>query len=87
MAHQGNREAQQRVPGSPANPSQPCATDGPGEVLQLAVQHHQGGRLSEAAGLYRLVIENDPSNAEALRLLGLLHFHQGDNTSDNWSSR
>ncbi|MBT6442132.1 MAG: tetratricopeptide repeat protein [Alphaproteobacteria bacterium] len=81
MAHQGDREAQQRGPESPSIPSQPGAADGQDDVLQLAVQHHQGGRLAEAAGLYRLVIENDPSNAEAFRLLGLLHFHQGDNAS------
>jgi predicted TPR repeat methyltransferase len=39
---------------------------------QLALQHHQAGRLKEAEGLYRRVLEKNPSDANALRMLGVL---------------
>ena len=69
------RSAQRQPAGT--QPTHSAGGAGNLEVLQLAVQHHQNGRLAEAAGLYRLVIENDPANSDALRLFGLLHFHQG----------
>lgn len=41
-------------------------------LLSLGVQHHQAGRLSQAEGLYRRVLELDADNADALHLLGVL---------------
>jgi len=43
--------------------------------LNLAIQNHRAGRLSEAASLYRDLVLADPGNAEALHLLGVL-MHQ-----------
>lgn len=40
-------------------------------VLSLAVQRHQGGRLADAAALYRRVLAVDPANGDALHLLGV----------------
>jgi predicted TPR repeat methyltransferase len=39
---------------------------------QLAIQHHQAGRLREAESLYRRILEKNPSDANALRMLGIL---------------
>ena len=42
------------------------------QALDLAVQHHQGGRLREAETIYRQVLSADPSNPHALHLLGVI---------------
>ena len=47
------------------------------QALQIAIQHQQAGRLSEARGLYERVLVADPCNADALHLLGLTAHHQG----------
>lgn len=40
--------------------------------LELAVAHHQAGRLREAHELYGQVLQADPENTHALRYLGLM---------------
>ena len=47
--------------------------------LQIAVEHHQAGRLAEADSLYRRVLEIEPDNASALHLRGVLAFQQARN--------
>jgi tetratricopeptide (TPR) repeat protein len=47
------------------------------QALDLAVQHHQAGRLREAEGIYRQILAGDPNNAHALHLLGLLNSQVG----------
>jgi tetratricopeptide (TPR) repeat protein len=47
------------------------------EVLQLAQRHHIAGHLASAEPLYRQVLEVDPSNCEALHLLGVLEYRRG----------
>src|ERR1700683_5315085 len=42
------------------------------QALDLAVQHHQAGRLREADTIYRKVLQADPNNPHALHLTGLL---------------
>lgn len=41
------------------------------ETLQLAVAHHQAGRLPEAEALYRAILQTAPDQFDALRLLGI----------------
>ena len=41
-------------------------------AFALAVDHHQHGRLQDAAGIYRLIIEVVPSHPAALNNLGLI---------------
>lgn len=42
------------------------------ELLNMAVQHHQAGRLDEADGLYRLLLDVEPDHPDALHLSGLI---------------
>lgn len=48
------------------------------QAIQLGWSHHQAGRLEAAEGVYRQVLEQDPSNAVALNLLGVLAFDVGN---------
>jgi protein O-GlcNAc transferase len=47
------------------------------EVCTLAFQHHQAGNLQQAEQLYHQVLQADPSNADALHLLGVLAYQTG----------
>jgi len=47
------------------------------QALQLALQHHQAGRLEEAEALYRQVLAVEPQQFDALQLLGLLASQAG----------
>ena len=42
------------------------------EILNMAMQHHQAGRLDEADGLYRLLLDVEPEFADELHLFGLI---------------
>jgi tetratricopeptide (TPR) repeat protein len=46
------------------------------QLLGLALQHHQAGRLALAEQLYRQVLDQSPNHPEALHLYGVLK-HQG----------
>ncbi|MBI3372651.1 MAG: glycosyltransferase family protein [Betaproteobacteria bacterium] len=46
------------------------------EAMQLALAHHQAGRLAEAERIYRRVLQDDPINPGVLHLLGVIA-HQG----------
>ena len=48
------------------------------EALNLAVAHHQGGRLAEAEEIYREILRHDPQHPHALHLLGLVAHQGGD---------
>jgi predicted O-linked N-acetylglucosamine transferase (SPINDLY family) len=45
--------------------------------LNIAVQHHQSGRLDVAEALYREILSIQPSNPDALHLLGVLTHQRG----------
>ena len=49
------------------------------QALDLALRHHQGGRLKEAEQLYRQVLAQQPEHAEALHNLGVLAHQVGRN--------
>lgn len=44
------------------------------QALRSAIQHHQAGRLPQAATLYRSVLARDPACVDALHYLGLIEF-------------
>jgi len=47
--------------------------------LQAALEHHHSGRLAEAEQLYRAVLRADANDPDALNLLGVLQYQQGQN--------
>ena len=42
------------------------------QAFELAVQHHQAGRLAEAEALYRQILTVQPDYPDALHMLGIL---------------
>lgn len=46
-------------------------------IFAAALEQHQAGRFPEAEALYRQVLRQQPANAEALHLLGLLNSQSG----------
>ena len=51
-----------------------------GQALDLAIQHHTAGRLSEAESIYQQILENTPNHPVALHLLGVIAHQVGKNT-------
>jgi predicted O-linked N-acetylglucosamine transferase (SPINDLY family) len=47
-------------------------------TLQMAIGHHQSGRMSPAKTLYQQILQADPAHADALHLLGLIEHQQGN---------
>ena len=47
------------------------------EYFDLALVHHQVGRLTEAEALYRKILDVEPDNASALHHLGLIFYQRG----------
>jgi predicted O-linked N-acetylglucosamine transferase (SPINDLY family) len=43
-----------------------------------AMAHHQAGRVTDAAALYRAILERQPDHADSLHLLGLITADSGD---------
>jgi tetratricopeptide (TPR) repeat protein len=50
-------------------------------LLREAKRHHKVNRLAEAERVYRLVLEQNPEEAEALHLLGMLEHQRGRTAS------
>ena len=48
------------------------------QLLAQAFALHQAGKLDEAQALYRMILEQDGRNVQALSMLGLLHMQCGD---------
>ncbi len=46
--------------------------------LPSAIQHHLNGRLDRAEQIYRAILAQNPRQADALHLLGVLTFQQGN---------
>ena len=49
------------------------------QAMQIAIGHHQAGRLDDAERIYREVLRVQPGHSEALHLLGLVACQKGDN--------
>src|ERR1700722_7902072 len=49
--------------------------------FDLAMQHHQAGRLSEAEGIYRQILADQTRQAAAMHLLGMVLYQRGERAS------
>jgi tetratricopeptide (TPR) repeat protein len=49
------------------------------QAIDLAVQHHNAGRLSEAESIYQQILETNPNQHVALHLLGVIAHQVGKN--------
>ena len=49
------------------------------EAIDLAVQHHNAGRLSDAEIIYQRILQADPNHPIALHLLGVIAHQTGNN--------
>jgi protein O-GlcNAc transferase len=47
------------------------------QAVRVAAGHYDAGRLTEAESIYRQILAQQPQNAEALRMLGLVAFRVG----------
>ena len=47
------------------------------EALALAVQHHQRGALPQAEQLYRQILQSNPTEGNALHMLGVIAYQVG----------
>jgi predicted TPR repeat methyltransferase len=48
------------------------------DAVQRAIRLHQGGRLDEAAAIYRRVLRSAPNDVDALHFLGVAEHHYGN---------
>ncbi|MDR3404796.1 MAG: tetratricopeptide repeat protein [Chthoniobacter sp.] len=49
------------------------------QAFDLALQHHQAGRLADAEALYRQILAVQPNHADALHFLGVIAHQSGRN--------
>jgi protein O-GlcNAc transferase len=63
--------------GSPALGWQATSISTIPQALELAVKHHQAGQLQQAEQLYRQILQGDPQQVDALRLLGVIAHQVG----------
>ena len=49
------------------------------QAIDLAVQHHNEGRLSQAESIYNQILQSDPNQPIALHLLGVIARQVGKN--------
>ncbi len=52
----------------------------PDHLLEQAIDHHRSGRLDRAAELYREILQIEPTQTDALYLLGLIAHQSGDHS-------
>ena len=51
------------------------------QTWDIAIEHHQAGRLKQARQLYEEILRVDPRNVDALHLLGVVLHQQGNHGS------
>ncbi|MBD3344380.1 MAG: tetratricopeptide repeat protein [Chitinivibrionales bacterium] len=51
------------------------------EILKEALSYHQQGNFDKAEAAYRCILNEQPDNADALHLLGLIEYQRGNDNS------
>ena len=51
------------------------------QALDLAVQHHTAGRLTEARSIYQQILRADPNHPISMHLLGVIAHQEGQNAT------
>lgn len=72
-----NRTERRRQAKLTAKSLSPATTVFAKQLLEEAITHHRAGRLSQAETGYRKILTQDPAHADALHLLGLVAYQQG----------
>ena len=67
-----SRQAANR-PSEPLNPTNQ-------QYIDLAVQHHAAGRLTQAENLYKQILQTEPNQPIAVHMLGVIAQQVGKNT-------
>ena len=49
------------------------------QAIDLAVQHHTAGELSQAEDIYQQILQTHPNQPQALHLLGVIAHQRGEN--------
>lgn len=76
------------VPSVSAPPSVPTPARASAPPIESGLALQQAGRFAEAAAIYRQILTVDPKHADAMHLLGLVAFHEGDYVqSTEWIMR
>ena len=47
------------------------------QALELATQHHNAGRLTEAENIYQQILQNEPNQPTAIHMLGVIAYQVG----------
>ena len=53
------------------------ASQSSNELIKIGIEHHQRGDLRGAEQIYQQVLQTDPSNPDALHLLGVVAYQSG----------
>lgn len=73
-------KARRKNSSGPASPTLPQSSEGAARLAQTldrAVSHHMAGRLSDAAEIYNRILATYPDQPDALHLLGMVAYQQG----------
>jgi len=76
MNRSENRRQSKRRQRAAGKSTRPAA--GRRALLDIAMQHHGAGRLTEAERSYRQMLDNDPTDSSALHFLGVIAHQRGD---------
>lgn len=72
-----SKAAANKTPAPPPNHSPTQQSLATQQALNLALQHHNAGRLSEAETLYQQILQADPNHSDALHLRGVIAINMG----------
>ena len=76
LSEKATRNTKPAKSGSPPSGQQTQTTQ---QAIDLAVQHHNAGRLPQAESIYQQILHADPNQPVALHLLGVIAHQMGKN--------